>query len=479
MSHPSGIYAPIPPSDTDSIAPIVGGLHASAQHRTSRASQEILELALIPRILRGVIFILLLFLLTTCAVLIWVPWQQTASGYGRVIAFTPLERQQVIEAPIKGRVDEWLVREGQRVDAGQPLVRLADNDPQYLERLQAEELTLIEQRDAAERKVTAYQAKLDNVTSARDREVATVEAKIRQHEDKILYEQQSIQAERAALRTDEANLKRVQQLRKDGLVSARDEELALLKVETSRTKVESARAMLRIGQSALTAERAYLEKIRNDASAKIAEAEAQLQDATSSEAKSRAELLKLRVRLTRQQAQVVSAPRAGTILRLLVADNAQQIKEGDPLLVLVPDTDQRAVELWVDGMDMPLVQPNAKVRLQFEGWPALQFSGWPSVAVGTFGGVVSFVDALDDGKGRFRVVISPDPDDDPWPDTQYLRQGVKAQGWVLLAEVSIGYEVWRHINGFPASLPTPPDTSPDKPKSKDKKDGGSDGDDKP
>jgi multidrug efflux pump subunit AcrA (membrane-fusion protein) len=474
MPHPSSLYPPAPTDASDTIGTIVGGLHASAYQRAPGATREILELSLLPRFLRGIVALLFIFLLTITAICIWVPWQQTAPGYGRVIAFTPLERQQVIEAPVKGRVDEWLIREGERVDAGQPLVRLADNDPQYLERLQAEELTLIEQRDAAARKVTAYQAKLDNVFAAREREIATVEAKIRQHEDKILYEQQSIQAERASLRTDELNLKRIQELRKEGLVSVRDEELALLKVETSRTKLESARAMLRIGQSALAAERAYLEKVRNDTAAKIAEAEAQLQDATSSEAKSRAELLKVRVRLTRQQAQVVSAPRAGTVLRLLAADNAQQIKEGDPLLVLVPDTDNRAVELWVSGMDMPLIQPNSKVRLQFEGWPALQFSGWPSVAVGTFGGIVAFVDALDDGKGSFRIVISPDPQDDPWPDAQYLRQGVKAQGWVILSEVSVGYEIWRQINGFPASVPTPPDTSPEKPKKKDK--GGSDGD---
>ena len=36
--------------------------------------------------------------------------------------------------------------------------------------------------------------------------------------------------------------------------------------------------------------------------------------------------------------------------------------------------------------DMPMLQTGRRVRLQFEGWPALQFSGWPSIAVGTFGG---------------------------------------------------------------------------------------------
>jgi hypothetical protein len=69
------------------------------------------------------------------------------------------------------------------------------------------------------------------------------------------------------------------------------------------------------------------------------------------------------------------------------------------------------------------------------------------VAVGTFGGKVRFVDATDDGSGRFRVVIVPA---EPWPPNDYLRQGARAQGWVLMQRVSVGYELWRQFNGFPA-----------------------------
>ena len=30
-----------------------------------------------------------------------------------------------------------------------------------------------------------------------------------------------------------------------------------------------------------------------------------------------------------------------------------------------------------------------------------------------------------------------------------LRQGVRTNGWVLLGQVPLGYELWRQINGFP------------------------------
>ena len=59
------------------------------------------------------------------------------------------------------------------------------------------------------------------------------------------------------------------------------------------------------------------------------------------------------------------------------------------------------------------------------------------------------VDPTDDGKGKFRVLVSPDPEDFGWPNVSYLRQGVRTRGWVLLNTVTVGQEVWRQINGFP------------------------------
>ena len=43
------------------------------------------------------------------------PWRQNVSGDGSVVAFTPDERPQAIEATISGRIVRWHVVEGQRV----------------------------------------------------------------------------------------------------------------------------------------------------------------------------------------------------------------------------------------------------------------------------------------------------------------------------------------------------------------------------
>lgn len=155
----------------------------------------------------------------------------------------------------------------------------------------------------------------------------------------------------------------------------------------------------------------------------------------------------------------MTAPRAGVIFRVIANQGGEQVSAGDPLAVLVPDTQDRAVEIWVDGNDAALISPGRAVRLQFEGWPAVQFAGWPSVAVGTFGGRVAFVDSTDNGRGDFRLVVVPDPDEEPWPSTRFLRQGARANGWVILNRVSVGFELWRQLNGFPPVLDTQPSTT--------------------
>ena len=90
------------------------------------------------------------------------------------------------------------------------------------------------------------------------------------------------------------------------------------------------------------------------------------------------------------------------------------------------------------------------MRLQFDGWPALQFSGWPNTMVGTFGGTVEVIDPVDSKAGKFRVLVTEDPEDKPWPEQ--LRMGSPVYGWALLDTVPLWYEIWRRLNGFPPAI---------------------------
>ena len=303
--------------------------------------------------------LLAIFFITTVG-LIFVPWQQTSRGTGRVAAFSPTDRQQNIDAPVEGRLGKWFVQEGSQVKEGEPLVEIFDNDPEILFRLQAERAAV----------------------------------------------QKRLAAARLAAKTAKINVSRQKDLFEKGVSSRRSFEQADL---------EYAR---------------YL----------------------TDEANSSAELARMEVRLARQSTQSVRAPRSGTILRRMTGQGSELVKPGELLAIMVPETESRAVELWIDGNDVPLVFEGRSVRIQFEGWPAVQFSGWPSVAIGTFGGKVAFVDPADSGNGKFRVVIIPD-EVEPWPSGRYLRQGIRANGWILLNQVSLGYELWRQFNGFPPALP--------------------------
>lgn len=160
--------------------------------------------------------------------------------------------------------------------------------------------------------------------------------------------------------------------------------------------------------------------------------------------------------LSRQQSQLVLAPTDGTIVRLQVGSSNIVVNQGQVVAVFVPKSEELSVQIFIKGNDLPLVYEGRTVRLQFEGWPAIQFSGWPSVAVGTFGGVVKVVDQTATPEGYFRVIIAPGKND-KWPASRFIRQGTRVNGWILLNNVAIGYELWRQFNGFPPSLDKAPD----------------------
>ncbi len=176
------------------------------------------------------------------------------------------------------------------------------------------------------------------------------------------------------------------------------------------------------------------------------------QEALAREAAARAELSKVDIGLSRQSSQVVTAPEDGRIISIVAGNTATVVRAGDPIAAFAPEHIERAVEVFVSGLDAPLVQPGLAVRVMFEGWPAVQFSGWPEAAVGTFGGRVAYVDPAADANGRFRVIVADDADD-PWPDDRYLRIGSQARAWIRLGTVRLGYELWRQLNRFP---PRPP-----------------------
>lgn len=441
---------------------------------------ESLQLAGKRRVTRSFGRIMLLVLVVAPIVLALAPWQQNLAGAGQVIEFDPTNRPMPLQARTSGIVLKWHVREGQKVKAGDPIVDLADNDPNILINLQAEIDATQRKQEAAESKEAQFTQQIDSAEQARD---AAIQGAL----DEIAAAEQDVTvAEQAAIVAEE-KLKLAKLMRSmwEGMVA--DQIGAAIKLEQARQEYNVAVADLTAKKAYIDAAKAKLRakksarlRIENSEQVKIQNATAKRDAAVGEIATAEGSLIKLDVNLKRQRQQKITAPIDGFVQNLTAnGQGSRFVKQGETLAVLVPVSKQIAVELLIDGNDITFIEVGRHVRLQFEGWPAVQWVGWPSAAVGTFGGKVTFINRSDDGSGKFRIMVLPDerpfakpegavvnwlrsvltfaraePEDNPhaWPGDEYLRQGVRTKGWVVLDRVSLGFEVWRQLNGFPPTI---------------------------
>lgn len=263
-----------------------------------------------------------------------------------------------------------------------------------------------------------------------------------------------VTAVQAELKDQENQLRIAEEVANRGLVSQQELFTKRQAVESSKAKLLKAENYVQELYAALLSKEDEIESKRQDIDIKNRTANQKVLEEMQKVNTIEKEIIDLRNKRSELDRLEITAPRSGRIQQWYGLEGSDTIKEGDQLFVIVPDADEMSVEMSVSGNDMPLIKEGDPVRLQFQGWPAVQFVGWPSVAVGTFGGKVNRVFPTDDGKGNFRVVVTADNHfarEDGWPD-DILRQGVRANGWVLLEEVKLGYEIWRQLNGFPKSI---------------------------
>lgn len=379
--------------------------------------------------------------------LAFLPWQQFVHGAGRVVAYDPLERPVTVEAPLSGRIERAYVLEGQVVKKGDPLFRMTDNDPELPANLEAQRAAAVTRREAAERRIGMLSRQIEEQERALPLAMAAASNRL--------------EVARFAARTAELQFHRVKALFEDerGLSSQREYEMATLERDRTRADVLQAEALL--------------QRTEPDLRGSIQGSMAQRESARADLASAEQAITALTIQISQTGTQNIVAPRDGVVLRVQATEGSF-LRAGSPICTVIPDTASRMVELWLDGNDMPLVRPRrtdaegkilergSGVRLQFEGWPAIQFVGWPSVALGTFGGEVLVVDAADNGQGKFRILVAPMPDEVrrrggevervEWPGARWLRQGVRANGWVLLERVPLWFELWRQMNGFPPAI---------------------------
>lgn len=399
-----------------------------------------------------------LFVLVTVAVA-FIPWTQTITASGQLWAYPPFDRPQDIHAQITGRIKQWHVSEGEKVDQGELIVELQDVDPNFLapellELLQQSKDALVQTREAAVERADQLLQRIVEMEKRFRAAVPSAQARVLEAENKIRAADQQIVSSRIAYQTAQLNAERHRRLAEHGLVSQRELEVAEQTLIATRADLKAAQAALGEARQAKRALTFGRDQVDADMAQDLLDTKAARAAALAEAARAADNLAAMELRLSnavqRRRAARVTAPIAGTVVRMAQQVGAGVVvNAGDRLVRLNPLSQDRAVELWANGLDAPLLRQGRKVRLLFEGIPAIPLAGWPELMSGTFGGKIKVVDQVDDGQGNFRFWVVPDPNDRPWPDQRRVRQGTQVIGWVLLNRVPLWYELWRRFNLFP------------------------------
>ncbi|MBK7554211.1 MAG: HlyD family efflux transporter periplasmic adaptor subunit [Flavobacteriales bacterium] len=397
----------------------------------------------------GVVMILALFL----------PWTQNIRARGTVTSLSPDQRPQTIHAIIPGRVEQWYVQEGQRVQKGDTILRLSEVKPEYfdpklLDRTQAQITSKELTGRSYEEKVHALDAQIDALTGGLRIKLEQAQNKIQQARYKLQSDSIRVVAAETEIKVADDQYERGEQQFKEGLISKVELERRQVAQQRANATLIDARNKLLDARNELLNAQLDINGIRNDYRDKLSKAESEKYSSMSQMYTTEAEVSKMQVDLANYTVRAgnyyVTAPQQGFITKAVVTGLGETVKEGDELVSVMPAGSDLAVEMYVRPMDMPLINKGQKVRFMFDGWPSIVFSGWPNSSYGTFGGEVVAIDNFISPNGKYRILVGPDKSDQTWPAA--LRVGGGAVGFALMKNVPIWYELWRQVNGFPPDL---------------------------
>lgn len=393
--------------------------------------------------------------------MLFVPWTQNFQTEGQLTTLTPSDRPQEVPSTIAGSVVKWYVREGQFVHEGDTILKLAEIKTEYFDTQLIRRTSLqVEAKESAVdayiNKIKAYDAQIMALESNLPLKLNQARNKLQQAALKVRTDSMAVVAADTNLVIARRQLERAQILYRDGIKPRQELEDKMNKYQEAEAKLIKARNDLLISQNEYINAQIELNAILNEYNEKISKAQSEREAAKSQLYATEAEIAKLQSQLSsyiiRSGFYIITAPQSGYVVKTLKAGIGEIVKEGEPVATIVPAQQQQAVELYVRPMDLPLVRLGHRVRVWFDGWPALVFSGWPNASYGTYGGIVAAIDYNISPNGKYRVLVKPDPDDHPWPDL--LRMGTGAKGIFLLNNVPLWYELWRQFNGFPPDFYT-------------------------
>lgn len=410
-------------------------------------------------------FLLALFLILI--VVLFLPWTQNIVGKGYVTTLQPEKRPQTIQSPIPGKIEAWMVREGDLVNKGDTLLKISEIKSEYFD----PELLLrtAQQLEAKQKSSKAYAEKVlaleSQISALRlEMDLKLSQAINKQKQSMLYVENDSLKL--VAARTDreiaQIRLNRVLSLSEQGLKATREVEEKQLNLRQADAAYVSASNNFINAKNEVLIATSEIKRLKASYQEKLAKVKSEKATASSLQFEAEGAVAKLKNTLAnykqRQALQYITAPQKGYINKALKGGLGETFKEGDKLVSIMPEDYLIAVETYIRPIDMPLIKIGESARVEFDGWPAIVFSGWPNVSYGTYGAKVVAIENYISDNDLYRILLAPDPEDNPWPEQ--VRIGSGARTIALLGKVPVWYEIWRQLNGFPPQYYTIEPTNP-------------------
>lgn len=394
------------------------------------------------------------------ALCMFLPWQQNVSGYGKTTALKPQERPQTLPSLIDGRISKWFVQEGEFVQKGDTIISITEIKEKFLDSNLLSRMAV--QIKAKEDNINAKKSKIEALSNQVEFLNTALVLSLRKARNKVIQGQLKVSSDSAkmtAAKIDSSNtydqFRRGKLLYDSSLTTQTKLQERQSKYQASSAKSVAARLGYDKSISELINARIELNSLEAEYLEKISKTESSIAETQSEIFASQESLAKLNINysnlIIRNGFYTIRAPQTGYVVKALKAGIGEAIKAGENVVSIMPEKSQLAVEMYIRPIDIPIIQNGSKVRVQFDGWPALVFSGWPDVSVGTFGGIVQNIDRVSSSNSKFRLLIIPDPDDVPWPGK--IQMGSGTYCWAMLNNVPVWYEIWRQFNGFPPDFP--------------------------
>jgi len=393
---------------------------------------------------------------------LFLPWTQNITAKGLVTTLRLNQRPQTIQSPIPGKIEKWFVQEGDFVKMGDTILEISEIKSEYFDpnlvsrtndQLKAKSSSVI----SYDEKIKALDRQINALMTERALKLKQTQNKLLQSRLKVKSDSIDLQAAQTQIEIVERQYNRIVTLQDEGLKAVKDVEEKRLKLQEAQAKLISQENKYLASKNEVLNAEMEISSVEASYSDKISKAQSDKYTAQSSQFDTQAQVSKLENEYSnyeiRNKLRYITASQDGYINKVLRGGIGVTFKEGESLVGIMPAQIDLAVESFVDPIDLPLLHIGEKVRIQFDGWPAIVFSGWPNVSYGTYGGEVVAIENFISDNEKYRVLLAPDKEDNPWPSA--IRVGSGAYTMALLDDVPIWFELWRKINGFPPNFYQP------------------------